>query len=102
MSDILFPIICEIGLGGVIGFVVGFSIKKLSKFVLFLIGMFIAVLIYLNSRGVLNVNYGALFKLIGDFLGMASSALNWLIHIIALLPFAVSFTIGFVVGFKLR
>ncbi|MEM2537577.1 MAG: FUN14 domain-containing protein [Candidatus Bathyarchaeia archaeon] len=101
MSDILSPIIYELGLGGICGFIIGFSIKKLGKLILFLIGLFAAILVYLGLKGVLNVNYEALFKLVSDLLGAAGSAFSWLIHTIILLPFAASFAAGFIVGFKL-
>ncbi|MBS7647309.1 hypothetical protein KEJ24_05690 [Candidatus Bathyarchaeota archaeon] len=101
MSDALSLIVNELGLGGVGGFIVGFAVKKLSKFVLFLMSLLIGSLVYLSLRGVLSVNYEALFKLVGDFLGAAGSALSWLIHTVALLPLAASFVIGFLIGFKL-
>lgn len=101
MSEVLPPIIYELGLGGIGGFIVGFAIKKLSKFMLVLIGLFIAFLVYLGLKGVLSVNYEALFKFISDLLGMAASAFSWFIHAIALLPLAASFAAGFLVGFKL-
>ncbi|MEM1589226.1 MAG: FUN14 domain-containing protein [Candidatus Bathyarchaeia archaeon] len=100
MSEIS-PIIYEVGLGGIIGFITGFFIKKLGKLILFLIGVFTAVLVYLGLKGVLSVNYEELFKLISDSLGLAGSAFSWLIHVIVLLPFVASFAMGFLVGFKL-
>jgi uncharacterized membrane protein (Fun14 family) len=101
MSEVLTPIVYELGLGGIGGFIVGFAIKKLSKLILFLIGLFILVLIYLGVKGVISVNYEALFAFISDLFGAASSALSWLVHTIALLPFAASFIAGFLIGFKL-
>lgn len=101
MSEVLPPIVYELGIGGIGGFIVGFALKKLSKLILFLIGLFIAFLIYLGVKGVISVNYEALFAFIGSLLGWASNALSWLIHTIALLPFAASFIAGFLVGLKL-
>lgn len=101
MSDILPPIIYQLGLGGLGGFILGFALKKLSKLILFLIGLFIALLVYLNIKGVLSLNYEALFNFIRDLLGAVGSALSWLVHTIALLPFAASFVVGFLMGLKL-
>ncbi|MBS7607969.1 MAG: FUN14 domain-containing protein [Candidatus Bathyarchaeia archaeon] len=101
MSDVLPPIIYELGLGGLGGFIIGFTIKKLSKLILFLLGLFIVFLVYLNIKGVLSLNYEALFSFISELLGTAGSAFSWLVHTIALLPFAASFVAGFLLGLKL-
>jgi uncharacterized membrane protein (Fun14 family) len=101
MGDILPPIVYELGLGGFLGFIVGFSVKKLGKLILVLAGLFVTVLVYLGLRGVLSVNYDALFRLLSDLLGKVSGAFSWLIHTIILLPFAASFIAGFLAGFKL-
>jgi uncharacterized membrane protein (Fun14 family) len=101
MSEILPPIVYQVGIGGIGGFIVGYAVKKLSKLILILIGIFIIALIYLGIRGIISINYEALFKAIGDFLGMAGLAFSWLTHAIALIPFAGSFIAGFAIGFKL-
>ncbi|MEM2420122.1 MAG: FUN14 domain-containing protein [Candidatus Bathyarchaeia archaeon] len=101
MSDVLPPIIYELGLGGLGGFIIGFAIKKLSKLILFLLGLFIVFLVYLNIKGVLSLNYEALFSFISELLGASGSAFSWFVHAIALLPFAVSFVAGFLLGLKL-
>lgn len=101
MSEVLPPIVYELGIGGIGGFIVGFALKKLSKLILLLIGLFIAVLIYLEVKGVISVNYEALLTFMGNLLGLASNALSWLIHTIALLPFAASFIAGLLIGLKL-
>ncbi|MGB9854084.1 MAG: FUN14 domain-containing protein [Candidatus Bathyarchaeales archaeon] len=101
MSEILYPIIYQLGIGGIGGFIMGFALKKISKLLLVLIGIFIIALIYLGAKGIISINYEALFTAIGNLLGMAGSAFSWLIHVIALIPFAGSFIVGFVIGFKL-
>ena len=50
MGDILPPIVYELGLGGFLGFIVGFSVKKLGKLILVLAGLFVTVLVYLRAR----------------------------------------------------
>jgi len=101
MSDILPPIVYELGLGSIVGFIIGFAIKKLSKLLPFLLGLFVAFLVYLHIKGVLSLNYEALFNFISELLGTIGSAFSWLIHTIALLPFAASFVVGFLIGLKL-
>jgi len=101
MSNILPPIVYELGLGGVGGFIIGFAVKKLSKLILFLIGLFLVFLVYLNLKGVLSLNYEALFNFVSELLGSIGSTFSWLVHTIALLPFAASFVAGFLIGLKL-
>lgn len=101
MSEVLSPIIFQLGLGGVGGFIVGYALKKISKLIMVLAGIFIIALIYLGVKGIISINYDALFTAIGELLGVAGAASSWLVHAIALLPFAGSFIAGFVIGFKL-
>ena len=101
MSQVVSPLVFQLGIGGVGGFIVGFALKKLSKLILFLIGVFIVALIYLSTRGIININYDALWKALSNLLGSAGSAFSWLIGVISVLPFAGSFMAGFLIGLKL-
>ena len=101
MSEFISPLAFQLGVGGVGGFVVGFAIRKLSKLVLILIGLFLLALIYLGARGIFNINYDALWSGLSSLLGLAGSAFSWLISVISLLPFAGSFLVGFLLGLKL-
>jgi uncharacterized membrane protein (Fun14 family) len=101
MSEVISPLVFQLGVGGIGGFVVGYALKKLSKLILVLIGLFLLALIYLGTQGILNINYGALWNALSSLVGSAGSAFNWLVGIISLLPFAGSFVVGFLLGLKL-
>lgn len=101
MSEIISPIAYQLGIGGIGGFVVGFVIKKISKLILFLIGLFFILLLYLGTSGVISVNYDKLFNALASLLSFAGQAASWLVGIISLLPFVGSFIVGFMLGFKL-
>ena len=101
MSEIVSPLVFQLGIGGVGGFIVGFALKKLSKLVLFLTGLFILALIYLSTQGIINVDYASLFSALSGLIGSAGSAFSWLVGVISLLPFAGSFLVGFLLGFKI-
>lgn len=101
MSEIVSPLVFQLGIGGVGGFIVGFALKKLSKLVLFLTGLFILALIYLSTQGVINVDYASLFNALSGLIGSAGSAFSWLVGVISLLPFAGSFIVGFLLGLKI-
>ena len=101
MSEIVSPLVFQLGIGGVGGFIVGFALKKLSKLVLFLTGLFILALIYLSTQGIINVDYASLFNALAGLIGSAGSAFSWLVGVISLLPFAGSFIAGFLIGLKI-
>jgi uncharacterized membrane protein (Fun14 family) len=98
MSEIFSPIVFELGLGAVGGFVVGFALKKLAKLFIVLIGILIIALLYLGASDVISINFNALLSTVSDWLGGAAS---WLAGLISLLPFIGSFLVGFLLGLKI-
>jgi uncharacterized membrane protein (Fun14 family) len=101
LSAVIGPVVYELGLGAVGGFVVGFALKKIAKIFLVILGVLIAVLLYLGASDIININFGALWNAVGGWLGGAGAAASWLVGVIALLPFVGSFAVGFFLGFKL-
>jgi uncharacterized membrane protein (Fun14 family) len=101
MSEVISPVVFQLGLGGVGGFIVGFAVKKISKLILILIGLFLIALLYLSVRGIININYAALWNALKSLSGHAGQAASWLIGLISILPFAGSFIVGFLLGLKL-
>src|SRR5919198_6021378 len=51
------PLLTTIGFGGLVGFLIGFVIKKLFKILAIVAGVFFAVLIYLEQQGMVNINW---------------------------------------------
>ncbi|MFL6320176.1 MAG: FUN14 domain-containing protein, partial [Nitrososphaeraceae archaeon] len=49
-----------VGFGGIVGFLVGFVIRKLFKTLAIIAGVFFAVLMYLEQQGIVNVNWDKL------------------------------------------
>jgi len=101
MSEIVSPLAFQLGVGGVGGFIVGYALKKLSKLILVLIGLFVLALIYLSTQGVININYDSLWNALSGLIGIGGSVFSWIIGVISLLPFAASFVAGFLLGLKL-
>jgi uncharacterized membrane protein (Fun14 family) len=101
MSEIISPIIYQLGIGGIGGFIIGFVIKKLSKLIVILIGIFLIALIYLSTQRIISINYDALWKAIEGLTGLVGQAFSWLIGLLSIMPFIGSFVVGFLLGFKL-
>jgi len=101
MNDIIPSMIFQLGLGGLGGFIIGYALKKISKIILVLIGLFIIALVYLGMKGIISINYDALLESISGLLGMAYTASSLLVQVLALVPFAGSFITGFLIGLKL-
>lgn len=101
MSEIVSPLVYQLGIGGIGGFIVGYAIKKLSKLIAFLVGLFLIALVYLGVQGIISINYSALWEKLEGIVGSAGQALSWLIGIISILPFIGSFGVGFLLGFKI-
>jgi uncharacterized membrane protein (Fun14 family) len=101
LSEIITPVVYQLGLGAIGGFVVGFALKKIAKIFLIVLGIFIAALLYLGASDIISINFGALWSAVGGWLGGAGAAASWLVGLIALIPFIGSFAVGFFLGFKL-
>jgi uncharacterized membrane protein (Fun14 family) len=69
MSEVMPPLVYQLGLGGVDGFIVDFALKKLTKLLRVIMGLFVLARLYLGVNGVINVYYGALWNTIADRLG---------------------------------
>lgn len=95
----------EFGTGAVIGGIIGFAAKKLAKVIAVIIGVELALLKFLESRGFMTVNwdkFGATFLDAGN---AATGAANgnppsWLMSVLSTLSVGAGFTGGFLVGFR--
>jgi uncharacterized membrane protein (Fun14 family) len=101
LSEVIPPLIYQLGLGGIGGFIVGFTVKRISKLIIVLIGLFIITLLYMGASGIININYKRLWDSLAGLLKFAGEAAGWLIGLISLIPFFGSFFAGFLLGFKL-
>ncbi|MGC9345735.1 MAG: FUN14 domain-containing protein [Candidatus Bathyarchaeales archaeon] len=101
MSAVLPSVVYQLGVGGVGGFIAGYAVKKISKLIVVLTGLFIIFLLYLGTSGIISINYEELWNVLDGLLDFAGQAASWLTGLISLSPFMGSFIAGFVLGFKL-
>lgn len=100
MSGVLPPLGYQLGLGGIGGFIVGYAIKKISKLIVVLLGLFMIFLLYLGTSGVISINYQELWNALAGLLSFLGQTATWLIGLVSLLPFMGSFLAGLFLGFQ--
>ncbi|MFC7203757.1 FUN14 domain-containing protein [Haloferax namakaokahaiae] len=92
----------EFGSGAVIGGVIGFAAKKVAKLIAVIIGLQLAVFKFLESRGILTVDWE---RLSGGLVKASQQAASetppdWISTILSTVSVSAGFTGGFLVGFK--
>lgn len=100
LSNILTPMVSEIGVGGVGGFVVGYAMKKVAKLVAIALGLGFVALQYLAYRGLITIDYASMRDWAVGLVGQATDLQPIVTDIIVHIPFGVSFAAGFYLGLK--
>jgi uncharacterized membrane protein (Fun14 family) len=95
----------ELGGSAVIGGVIGFAAKKVAKLIAVIIGLELALFKFLETRGILEVNWSAISGTAGNATDAATGAAgsqppSWVMSLLSTLPVGAGFTGGFLLGFK--
>ncbi|MBX0347140.1 MULTISPECIES: FUN14 domain-containing protein [Haloarcula] len=95
----------EFGAGGLIGGIIGFAAKKVAKLIAVIVGLELALFKFLETRGILEVNWQAIGGAAQNATRGATDTAagqppSWLMSILSALPVSAGFTGGFLVGFK--
>lgn len=96
----------QVAIGGIIGFFMGYAIKKITKIAIFALGFFFLILVYLEYSGFIMVNYDKITETLQDVEGNAinpdniTNALPFLQPFFLNIPSMVGFGGGFVLGLK--
>jgi len=99
VNESLLPILFQIGIGGIGGFLIGYALRKFLKVALILMAVVFSLII-LAYTNVINVDYGGLSELASNFVNAVNPALNMLTPLLAHIPFIVSLIIGLFIGFR--
>jgi len=99
LSELVVPIVYQLGIGGIGGFFVGYAVKKVAKILAVILGIFLLSLICLAYVGAISMNYDKLTETLHR-LTIPEQARELLMPIIANLPFAASFAVAFLIGLK--
>ncbi|MFB6196626.1 MAG: FUN14 domain-containing protein [Haloplanus sp.] len=91
----------EFGSGAVIGGIIGFAAKKVAKIIALIVGLELALFKFLESRGILTVDWAALTAgLVKTGEGAASGPPGWAMTILSTLSVSAGFAGGFLLGFR--
>lgn len=90
----------EFGGGILLGILTGFAAKKLFKFLAVIVGIEVALFKFLESRGVLEVDWEKLTAGILELGGTSGGPPTWAMTILSTLSVSAGFVGGFFVGFK--
>jgi uncharacterized membrane protein (Fun14 family) len=72
----IMPLVSTIGFGGIIGFLVGFALKRIMKILGVIAGVFFAALLYLESQHIVNVNWDKLQTISNSVLSTITTTSN--------------------------
>jgi uncharacterized membrane protein (Fun14 family) len=72
----LMPLLSTIGFGGIVGFLIGFTIKRIMKILAVIAGVFFAALLYLESQHIVNVNWDKLQVISNGVLSTIATTAN--------------------------
>ncbi|RLM57675.1 hypothetical protein DVK02_07325 [Halobellus sp. Atlit-31R] len=92
----------EFGSGAVVGGIVGFAAKKVAKIVAVIVGLELALFKFLESRGILTVDWERLTSGLVETTQTAANGTppDWISTILSTLSVSAGFTGGFLVGFR--
>jgi uncharacterized membrane protein (Fun14 family) len=90
----------ELGGGALIGAVIGFAAKKVAKVIAIIIGLELALFKFLETKGILIVDWGAITGAGGEAVDKGAEAPGWMMSFLAAVPVTAGFTGGFLLGFK--
>jgi len=99
IAESLEPIVFQLFLGGVGGFLIGYAIRKVLKIAL-IVGVVVFLLMLLASTNIINVDYSGLAETTTNVLTAINPALSLITPLLAHVPFIVSLVFGLYLGFK--
>jgi uncharacterized membrane protein (Fun14 family) len=72
----LTPLLTTVGFGGLVGYLIGMAIRYIVKIIAIIAGLFLAALMYLQSQGIVNVNWTKLQAMSQPVLSSLTNSLN--------------------------
>ncbi len=99
ISESFAPILFQIAIGGIGGFLIGYVIKKVLKIALLLLAIVFSLML-LAYTNIIDVDYDSLSGTASTFVTAIDPALNFITPLLANIPFIVFLIIGFILGIR--
>jgi uncharacterized membrane protein (Fun14 family) len=93
-------ILTTLGAGGVAGWAVGFTLKKVAKIFALILGVVFVSLQVLAYKNLISIDWGKIESMVTENKQLESSVSGVMSVITYNLPFAGSFLVGFWLGFR--
>ena len=97
LGETIAPILFQILLGGIGGFLIGYVLKKVFKIALLIVAVVFS-LILLAYTNIIDVDYSSLSDMASDFVTTIDPALDFITPLLANVPFIASLIVGFFFG----
>jgi uncharacterized membrane protein (Fun14 family) len=101
MSEVAVPIAYELAVGGFGGYLIGYALKKVTKFLALVIAIIILAVIYLAYSGLLDINYIGFATDTKNALTYVGQAFVGIAPFLSNLPLLGSFFLGLLMAYKL-
>src|SRR5919198_2276591 len=75
-TNSLMPLATTVGLGGIVGFLIGFALKQIIKILAVIAGLFFVALMYFQTQGIININWSKLQTVANSTLSSLSSSIT--------------------------
>ncbi|KON33901.1 hypothetical protein AC477_00990 [miscellaneous Crenarchaeota group-1 archaeon SG8-32-1] len=98
-SEPFTAILFQLVIGGIGGFLIGLTLRKIAKVAL-IIAVVVFALIFLAYINVVDVDYNGLFDIASRLVETFNPALNLIIPLLTHLPFIVSLCFGIFIGVR--
>lgn len=99
VSEPFTAILFQLAIGGIGGFLIGFTLRKIAKVAL-IIAVVVFALIFLAYINVVDVDYNGLFDMASRLVETINPALNLITPLLTHLPFIVSLCFGIFIGVR--
>ena len=100
-SSYLTPLVTQLGVGGIVGLCIGYALKKVAKIVAAIIGLFSLGLIYLETQGLISVDWLGVEAWGNTALSSLGEMEGALGMVLSNLPFAGGALVGFGLGIRM-
>jgi uncharacterized membrane protein (Fun14 family) len=90
-------LLTDLGYAGFAGFVVGFAVRKLINLFLMFVGLYLLSLLWLQSKGIIDINWGQFWVLFKSLFQGVDAFVKGALKTAA---FSSAFAAGFFLGFK--